>query len=39
MNNILLHLYLGFMTIAAAGLWWAIRRLERRARIARGDRE
>jgi hypothetical protein len=39
MNDILLHLYIGFLTIAAVGLWWGIRRLERRARIARGGRK
>jgi hypothetical protein len=39
MNDFLIHLYLGFMTIAAAVLWWGIRRLERRARIARGNSE
>ena len=39
MNDILLHLYIGFLTIAAVGLWWGIRRLERHALIARGNRE
>jgi hypothetical protein len=39
MNDILLHLYIAFLTVVAVGLCWGIRRLERRARIARGNRE
>jgi hypothetical protein len=39
MNDMLLHLYIAFMTVVAVGLWWGIRCLERRARIARGNRE
>lgn len=39
MSAYLIHVYLGFMLIAAVGLLWGIRRLERRARIARGNRE
>ena len=39
MNDILLHLFLGFMMITSGGVLWAIRCLERRARIARGNNE
>lgn len=39
MNDILLPLYLCFMTLVAGAAIWGIRRLERRARIARGNRE
>ena len=38
LNDILIHLFVVFMMIAAGGVLWAIRRLERRARVARGDR-
>jgi hypothetical protein len=39
LSEYLIHVYLGFMLIAAGGLLWAIRRLESRARISRGNRE
>lgn len=39
MNDILIPLYLCFMLFVAGGALWGIRRLERRARIARGNRE
>lgn len=39
LSEYLIHLYLCFMLIAAGGLLWAIRRLERRARIVRGHHE
>lgn len=38
MNDVLIHLYLGFMLFLSGGVVWGIRRLERRARIARGER-
>ncbi|WP_281508182.1 hypothetical protein [Pseudomonas sp. TNT3] len=39
LNGILIHLFIGFMLVAAGGVLWGIRRLERRARIARGNHE
>jgi hypothetical protein len=39
LNDILFPLYLCFMLLVAGGVLWGIRRLERRARIARGNRE
>lgn len=39
LNDILIHLWLGFMLIVAAGVWCGIRHLERRLKIAQGDRK
>ncbi len=39
LNDILIHLFFAFMLVAAGGVLWGIRRLERRARIARGNHE
>jgi hypothetical protein len=39
LSEYLIHVYLAFMLVSAGGLLWGIRRLERRARIARGNRE
>ena len=39
MNDMLLHLYIAFLTVVAVGLLGGIRRLERRARIAQGNCE
>lgn len=38
-NDILIHLWLGFLLILACGCVEGIRRLTRRSRIARGNRE
>jgi flagellar biogenesis protein FliO len=34
----LIHFYLGSMLIMFGGCFWGVRRLSRRARIARGNR-
>jgi hypothetical protein len=39
MSEILIHLWLGFMLIASGGVLEACRRLDRRYRIARGERK
>jgi hypothetical protein len=38
LNDILIHLWLIFMLIVGGGAWCAIRRLARRLRMARGER-
>jgi hypothetical protein len=38
-NDILVHLWLCFMLLVAGAVHWGIRRLARRSRIARGNRE
>jgi hypothetical protein len=37
-NEILFHLWLGFMLILSGGVLYGIRRLTRRQRLVRGDR-
>ena len=39
LNDILIHLWLGFMLIVGCGAWCGIRHLDRRRRIARGERK
>ena len=39
LNDILIHLWLIFMLIVGGGVWCGIRHLERRYRIARGERK
>jgi hypothetical protein len=39
MNEILTHLWLGFMLISSGGALEACRRLDRRYRVARGERK
>ncbi|VVP78710.1 hypothetical protein PS928_00507 [Pseudomonas fluorescens] len=36
MNDILIHLWLGFMLVLAGGVWYGIRHFGRKLSIARG---
>lgn len=38
LNDILIHLWLGFMLVVAGGAWFGIRHVGRRIRIAGGER-
>ena len=39
LNDILIHLWLGFMLIVSGGVWCGIRHIDRRRWIARGERK
>ncbi len=38
LSDILIHLWLGFLLVVAAGVWFGIRHVGRRIRIAQGER-
>ena len=38
LSEILIHLWLGFMLVVAAGVWFGIRHVGRRIRMAHGER-